>query len=178
MMAWPTRPDGHTPEKTGRPDEPWLTRDAISYLDRTLTMDHCVLEFGAGGSTAWFATRASKVLSVEHDLGWCGLVNRNLKELGVENARVHHVSDENDFEGYVQMGRTLASQELLSLVVIVDGRRRVRCIKAVAEFVSHGGMIVLDNAERPNYAQAHEFLKDWFVKRTDNGIWRTDVFRR
>jgi len=177
VSAWPPRPEGHTPDKTGNPDEPWLTRDAITYLNGNVDTSMSVLEFGAGSSTAWFAGRVGRVYSVEHDHGWWDLTTQRVLEGKFSNVSLYHVPDTNDFEDYIQFGRKLAAHYKFD-VIVVDGRRRVRCIKAVAEFLAKDGMIVLDNAERPCYAEIHEFMKDWFVKRTNNGIWRTDIFRR
>lgn len=177
-MTWPPRPEGHTPDKTGKPDEPWLTRNAITFLEKVLHRGMRILEYGAGGSTLWFAKRVSWVNSIEHDRIWADLVAATMKRECVLNVGLHHVPAGNDFEDYVEFGRMLGQKPRLFDMIVVDGRRRVRCIKAIAEFVVNDGFIVLDNAERPNYAEAHEFLKDWFVKRTSNGIWRTDIFRK
>jgi len=177
-MNWPPRPNYHTFDKTGKPDEPWLTRDAIIFLDQKLNGGQRILEYGCGASTIWFAKRALMVDSIEHDHGWFGQVSTAIREGNITNARLHHVSCADDYQHYVQMGRTLGLKNRGFDVVIVDGRRRVKCVKAIAEFVAPDGMIVLDNAERMIYEPAHKFLSDWFVKRTSNGIWRTDIFRR
>jgi predicted O-methyltransferase YrrM len=176
--AWPPRPEGHTPDKTGRPDEPWLTREAITYLSDTVRRHDKILEYGAGASTVWFSKRAFVVDSIEHDRAWFDLVGRAVGTEILPNVGLHHVPATNDFEEYVQFGRKLGAQRGGYDVVVVDGRRRVRCVKAIAEFVVPGGILVLDNAERPQYSEGHEFLSKWFAKRTTNGIWRTDIFRK
>ena len=175
---WPPRPEGHTPDKTGRPEEPWLTREAITHLSGTVRSGAKILEYGAGASTIWFAKRAFVVDSIEHDRAWFDLVRQAVEMEGLPNVGLHHVPATNDFEEYVQFGRQLGTQRGGYDVVVVDGRRRVRCMKAIAEFVTPGGLLVLDNAERPKYSEGHEFLSKWFVKRTDNGIWRTDIFKK
>ena len=177
-MNWPPRPNYHTYDKTGKPDEPWLTRDAIIFLEQTLNGGQRVLEYGCGASTIWFSKRALSVESIEHDRGWFEKVVLALQQEHVKNVSLHHIPWDNDYENYVQAGRILGAKSRGFDVVIVDGRRRVKCVKAIAEFVAPDGMIVLDNAERMIYEPAHKFLSDWFVKRTSNGIWRTDIFRR
>ena len=177
-MNWPARHKYHTPDKTGRPDEPWLTRDAITFLEKTLHGGQRILEYGCGASTIWFAKRALMVDSIEHDQGWFNQVSTAIQAEHVTNARLHHVPCADDYLHYVQMGRALGLKNRGFDIVIVDGRRRVKCIKAIAELVAPDGLIVLDNAERLIYQEGHQFLEDWFVKRTTNGIWRTDIFRR
>lgn len=175
---WPPRPPDHTPDKTGAPHEPWLTREAITYLERILKPSDKVLEYGMGGSTVWFSKRALRVDSIEHDLSWFDLVLKAVQQDPLLNVGLHHVPPDNDFEQYVQFGRKLGEGGGGFDVVVVDGRRRVRCIRAISEFVLPGGLLVLDNAERPHYQEAQDFLSSWFVKRTSNGIWRTDLFRK
>lgn len=175
---WPPRPPDHTIDKTGAPDEPWLTRDAITFLGEKVHDGMRVLEYGSGASTIWFAKRAAQVDAIEHDYSWYQRVACAISNDRIQNAMIHSISDANDFEDYVQLGRRLCIGRDGFDLIVVDGRRRVRCIKAVAEFVRPGGMIVLDNAERPHYQEAQDFLSSWFVKRTSNGLWRTDLFRK
>lgn len=55
---------------------PWITYCATHYLSRIVQADYCVLEFGAGNSTRWWAERVSEVVSVEHDPNWADAVRR------------------------------------------------------------------------------------------------------
>jgi len=58
---------------------PWFTYSATKYLTKIVQDDSRVFEFGAGNSTLWWASRASEVVSVEHDPTWADqLINRNL----------------------------------------------------------------------------------------------------
>jgi predicted O-methyltransferase YrrM len=155
-----------------------LTRDAITYLEKVVHIGTKVLEYGSGASTIWFAKRSFCVDSIEHDLSWYGLVVAAIQKENLTNVGLHCVPDTNDFEEYVQFGRKLGLNRGGYDLVVVDGRRRVRCIKAIAEFVVPGGLLVLDNAERPHYAEALTFLSEWFVRQTWNGLWRTDLFRK
>jgi hypothetical protein len=180
---WPPRPDGHTPDKTGRPDEPWLTRDAITRLEdilRELSLrgPSYVLEFGSGASTIWLAKRASWIASIEHDQEWSLRVLKAISEEKILNSFPYWIPCDNDFHFYVQEGVRLATAHPPELL-LVDGRRRVRCVKAIAPLMGPGSYLVLDNAERPDYAEAHKFLaNDWTVEPTTNGLWRTDIFRK
>ena len=51
-------------------ERPWITFPAIEFLERTLTRDMRVFEYGAGGSTLFFATRVKEVVSIEHEGAW------------------------------------------------------------------------------------------------------------
>lgn len=175
---WPPRPQDHSPDKTGAPDEPWLTRESIGYLEKTLRPTDKVLEYGMGGSTVWFSRRVLRIDSIEHDYGWFDLVTKAVQLEQLVNVGLYHVPSNNDYEEYVRFGVKLGERLGGFDVVVVDGRQRVRCIKAIAEHVLPGGLLVLDNAERPHYQEAQDFLSSWSATRTSNGIWRTDLFRK
>ena len=49
---------------------PWFAPGAIIWLDEHLTKDMTVLEFGAGGSTPFFARRCKWVTSIETSREW------------------------------------------------------------------------------------------------------------
>jgi len=49
---------------------PWFSWGAIAWLERWLRPQHRVLEFGAGGSTLFFAARTAEVVAVERDPVW------------------------------------------------------------------------------------------------------------
>lgn len=52
------------------PDNPWLCRDAIVILEKLLSKDDLVLEFGSGRSTKSFSKRCKYVYSIEHNPDW------------------------------------------------------------------------------------------------------------
>ena len=51
-------------------EQPWITIPARHFLQKTLTPDFRVLEFGAGGSTLFFAKRVKELVTVEHQPEW------------------------------------------------------------------------------------------------------------
>lgn len=56
------------------PDKPWLTPGAVAFLDGHLTPEMAGLEFGSGRSTAWFARKLARLVSVEHHEEWFKIV--------------------------------------------------------------------------------------------------------
>lgn len=167
-MNWPARPEGHTPDKTGNPWEPWWTREAITWMDQYLKANMNVLEWGAGASTVWLAQRVRYLLSVEHDQQWADLIGGQLEPY-----------KEGHFIDCLPLGFEYCEPPAEELdAAFVDGRLRVFCCIYAGQKLSSGGILLLDNAEDPTYAEVHELLKDWPVIRTDNGIWRTDIWTK
>lgn len=181
-MIWPPRPEGHTPDKTGAPWEPWLTREAIEILDRTLTRETKLFEFGSGGSTLWYSQRCLFVDSIEHDSEWLRFVSRMLVHYQLRNTCVFYGSSDNTYADYLDFASHILGKRGPKFgpydVVVVDGRCRVKSVRLAAPHIHPGGLLVLDNAERPWYAEVRSILSGWSVQETSNGIWRTDFFRK
>ncbi len=163
---------------------PWITFPAVRFLERTVRPDWRVFEFGSGASTLFFALRCREVYTVEHDNGWAEKVQKSLDRLGIFNcqlrlipAELKQISDQgkayfrygstfdgwedHTFESYV---KSIDDHPDRSLdLVLIDGRAREACIQHAIAKVSPGGVLVLDNSERPSYqATMNEVPNNWF----------------
>jgi hypothetical protein len=135
---------------------PWLPFELIDYLDRRLNSESRVFEFGGGGSTAWFSDRVAVVVTVEHDPQWYEALRTRLGSAKNLDLRLVEVSS--GFSGYV---RNIEQETQDFDLVLVDGRARVACAQSAAIKVRHGGFLVLDDSDRPKYADVHRFLAEW-----------------
>ena len=152
---------------------PLLTPAAVEYLGEVITPRFWVFEWGAGGSTVWFARHAGRVVSVEHQRGWYDKVADRLAEEGLQDAvRLHLVPlNSRAYAGLIKV-YSLGTFDL----VLVDGRARVACMTEARGMVKPGGMLVLDNADRVDrYARGIALLSGW--KRVDfPDLWLTSIF--
>ena len=57
---------------------PWYTYPAIEYLGQFYLRNMTVFEFGSGFSSLFWAKRAKKIVSVEHDKEWLKCVTKNI----------------------------------------------------------------------------------------------------
>src|SRR6266705_3075876 len=64
---------------------PWFSYAAIDFLDNKVGSEMQVCEYGSGGSTLFFAKRAKKVLSIEDNAAWFGLVSQRLAMESITN---------------------------------------------------------------------------------------------
>lgn len=133
---------------------PWLPFDTIEFLENEVTSSTRVFEFGGGGSTLWFAERAGFVRTVENDLEWYEGLTTTTATLDNTEVIYRPLSDAGE---YVQ---AVVDDQPWDIVV-VDGRERVRCVSAAMPFVRPGGLLVLDDTDRPRYAEAGTMLRDW-----------------
>ena len=163
------------------PVYPLLTEQAIEFLEEFLSGRSArVLEFGAGSSTVWLASRVAELTAIEHSPVWVQDVRRQLRGMRL-NATVIQAR-----EGYATAHEQVGGMFDL---VLIDGRDRPECIEATYLRVACGGVLMLDNAERPRYAEAVELLASWQHTSTKqvgpralDGFgypgWKTDWWRK
>lgn len=144
-------------------DVPWWTFEAADRVAAFLNErpDCRAFEWGSGASTVWLGRRCASVTSVEHDPTWAGRMRSALPG----NARLRLVEPVPgvavpsakpgfaglDFADYVAAIDDVAGP--LHLIVI-DGRAREACLDRAVERLAAGGLIVLDNVDRPRYRDA------------------------
>ena len=169
------------------PDKPWLTPGAVDYLQKTLTREMTGLEFGSGRSTAWYASKLGRLISVEHHAGWYAQVKEELARQNVTNVDYRNVPlnhPENAGEkpiydpapDYVALAAEFPDQSLD--FVVVDGHYRSHCIAAVVTKLKPGGLLLVDDANMwPG--NMPPVPKDWpEVSRTTNGIKFTVIWQK
>jgi predicted O-methyltransferase YrrM len=122
------------------PDHPWLTANAISWLDANIRPQHTAFEWGSGASTAWLARRIRRLVSVEHHSAWHDRVRTNLARAGIENVdyrlvpESQYVSAIDEFpDGHFDF-------------ILVDGLFRDATLERAIPKIASGGWLILDNA--------------------------------
>ncbi len=121
-----------------QPELPWLPWPVISFLERNVS-GHTIFEFGGGASTGWFAKRASRVVTVEHDQGWARAIRERLN--GAENVEII-VRDESRYAD--ALGERSEDFDF----VIVDGIDRLGCLVRNAEKLRRSKCVVIDNTDQ------------------------------
>jgi SAM-dependent methyltransferase len=152
--AWLRSRRGHTPER------PWIVPAAIGWLRRHIRSDWSILELGSGRSTAWFAKRAGHVISLEDNEFWHGHTREGLENAGLVNVDLR-------LRPVESFPREVASlpNGAFDLVVVdfleAPEVTRIDCITPAREKVRPGGHLLLDDSDRPGYAEAFELLDGW-----------------
>lgn len=133
------------------PESPWWAPDSIPYIEALLKPEMHVFEWGSGRSTLWLAARVKTVVTVEHDSAWLDWVANQAYAKGVRERIVFRWSMNHamDYAGMIDG----CPDELIDLVV-VDGAYRTDCLAHGWKKLKDGGILILDNAERPD-------LKAW-----------------
>jgi protein-L-isoaspartate O-methyltransferase len=181
-----TRPKDHTPDLMGTTQEPWMTRDSISFLYNYISKNKYtnLLEYGCGSSTAYFLKVFNlNVTSIEDDKQWLIEVKNKLPNIYLNKWKYYlrpstikgnyKGSDNEDvyYDDYVNVVDSLETFD----IIIVDGRCRSECIKKTIDKLNPGGLYVVDNAERRAYRNSiNKIPKNWvsnvFETRVDTTI--------
>jgi hypothetical protein len=174
------------PDRNSVKDEwAWINFAALHYLKTWLKPQHRVFEFGGGGSTLFFTKRCAFVATVEHDPVWFDILKTKIEASGLHNWAGYSISGDelsNDVgkrspANPLDYASTSKGFEHLSFknyatainnyppqsfdLVLVDGRARTSCTHESLAYVKTGGLLVIDNAERPHYLAA---FKDVFER--------------
>lgn len=122
------------------PDEPWLTPTAIRLIDSWLRPTDHGVEFGAGRSTRWLASRVANVISVEHDESWFRTVEADLRDCANAEVRLAPRS----VDAYLA---TVSDVDEVDFV-LNDGKYRGAVTEWAVERLRPGGLLIVDDSHR------------------------------
>lgn len=158
---------------------------SIDHIQALVRPHFTVFEYGAGGSTLWYAARAASVIAIEHQECWWQRLRAEIERRHILNCRLKLIApnlrasadpgvSESDPRQYVSHWthyqnvhfrdyvNSIGEQPDNSLhLVSVDGRARPACVLHAIPKVRPGGLLVLDDAERASYREAKLLLADW-----------------
>lgn len=168
---------------------PWWPYRVAEAVSEGLPPGGAVFEFGGGGSTLWLYDKGAQVTVVEHHRGWYEELRAALPSpvtlVLVEpttNGTIRGRKESGYFDEYVNTIADFADSSLD--LVIVDGRARVACGMAAKSKVKPGGMLLLDDSNRPRYSQLVHSMADWHrktyrgLKPGGGGVVETTIWRR
>ena len=127
------------------PQAPWLTASMVVILSSWLKETDVGLEFGSGRSTAWFAQRISRLISVEHDARWHKLVSERLRAAALASRVDYRFASADDLEmNYLSIFNQIKEASLD--FALIDGVYRDECATRVIPKLKPGGIVIVDNA--------------------------------
>jgi Methyltransferase domain len=143
-------------DEAGQPI-PWISYAAVALLRSRVKGDWDIFEFGSGYSTLWWAKHCRSVTSSEHDAAWYDEIAKLLPE----NCTL--LSTELGVEYPMAAKRTKKRFD----VIVIDGRKRVRCALNSVECLKEEGVIVWDDTDREYYQEGLAKLVTLGFKRID-----------
>lgn len=137
-------------DRSGNP-LPWFSYPMQYFLEKRIQPHFSVFEFGAGNSTLWWSQKVSQVISCEHDPEWYNII----KKTAPSNVTLLYIDMSND-----DYSGTLKQTSKKFDIIVVDGEERVQCTKRAIEYLVSNGVIILDDSDRPEYAEAVQYLHE------------------
>lgn len=164
-------------------DSPWMHPREIAAIRSYLKPEDSLLEFGSGGSTAYFAPLVQNLVSIEHNALWAQKVtlpsNAIVYVVEPDYAITHpDRASPGEYDSYTQF--PLSLHEVFD-AVLIDGRNRVQCALACAEILAPGGWLFFhDFFRRQRYVERLEELSMLYLlaESIDDTPQTLAVFRR
>ena len=119
----------------------------------TLFQPKNVLEYGPGGSTAFFLEYSdANIHSIEHEYRWFEKARNDYQ--GKERVDIHYIKDHED---YISNDFGLKYD-----LIYVDGlcAWRVDCLKKAIDKLAPEGYVILHDSERPDYDEGTALYKE------------------
>ncbi|MCU0390382.1 MAG: hypothetical protein MUE81_04640 [Thermoflexibacter sp.] len=144
-------------------------------MDKIIKPSMKVFEFGAGGSSIFFANKVQKIISVEHDKSWFTNVEVEIAKRKLTNWEGYcvepvflesdigstNIADPKQYLSGDLQYKNFSFKSYASYIekyddnffdmVFVDGRSRPSCLMHSFNKVKKGGYLVLDNADIDYY---------------------------
>lgn len=117
---------------------PWYTYPSINLLQAAELTGLKVLEFGAGNSTLWWASRAAHVVALESDADWFSFLSKQ----SPSNVSLHLVTD-----NITEASTAICTQGAPYDVIAVDGLDRSGFALLSQDWLTENGAIIYDNSD-------------------------------
>lgn len=151
---------------------PWMTYNAIFFLNHICKRKLNILETGCGGSTIFFLNNCTSLFSIEHDESWLNSLNKKKRIIELsskwKNKRCNLFNSNtisHEFSPY--LNEIKRQQDNTYNLVSIDGRLRSDSLIIASSKVMLGGYILLDNSDRGDYADGMEYLNKLGWRRTN-----------
>ncbi len=165
---------------------PWIAYDAIEYLEKFIKPHHEVAEFGGGGSTIFFAKRATSVFTIESDINWAGKISTKLLEKKINNVALKvHPFDANDPVKFKDSDFLKAIGNKMYDIILIDSydinhNLRFECFYHAENHIKKNGCIVVDDSFRYAELRNKNCAKSWREFRSigpcRKGVTTTDIY--
>lgn len=164
---------------------PDMDEDNVNFIEKYLTKEKNMLEFGSGGSTIHFAGKVKKLISIEHDPYWAQKVLSYLDMKEINNAKLIYAQPNQNFE-LGSTPRTFRQIEFFNYIrvpdyiiknvpdftfdiVFIDGRARVECAKYIFPLLHEDSLVIMhDYIGRHRYHSVIEWYDEVDSIKTGN----------
>jgi hypothetical protein len=159
-LGWYKSFEAQKPVDANGNPEFWLNYSFISFLEKKLSKDLEIFEYGSGHSTIKFSKYCKNIISVDNDLGW----HNYLKNIQLPNSTLIF---QDDLDLYpLEITKFNKKYD----IIVIDGKRRNACSMLILDYLKDGGVIIFDNLEKGYQKSIDLFLGSGFKLLEFTGI--------
>jgi hypothetical protein len=162
---------------------PWIAWPCIDYLTSYLKPEHKVFEWGGGGSTIFFLAKGCSVTTIESNEYWRNQIDARIGQEYRHRWQLRFVEADSNEDPRAPLYIQSVLEGGPWDVVLVDGWNREECLMQARETVRPGGLLLLDNANRLQYAHIPAVMRNGWERLPFRGLgpartWvtQTDVY--
>lgn len=150
---------------------PLMNEWEYKFIEKFLTPDDVLLEWGSGNSTLYWSGIVSKVISIEHDIDWINSLGKVIDAYDVKNIELHHIAAHSpnpipcryeQFKDYINYPK---EKGLKFTKILIDGRGRKYCAKSIWEVIDENVIVFIHDFNRPDYQMTLKYYDlvdvDW-----------------
>lgn len=152
---------------------PLMHKHEYEFIEKDLTNQDTLLEWGAGSSSLYFSGIVKKVISIEHDIDWTNTIKNLIEAYSIKNIEIYHVPAHSpepkpcryeQFKEYIHYPKT---KQLSFSKVLIDGRARKYCAKYLYDIIDENVDIFIHDFNRPDYQKTLKYFD--LVDKLENG---------
>jgi len=137
---------------------PWYNYPLITFLESYIKPSMNIFEFGMGFSTIFYAQNNCKVFGVECNTEWI----QKVQELAIihnlqRNISIEFCPKSHEIARYIKN----VDEKITFDAIVIDSYNRIECLEEAKKRGAR--IIILDNSERPNLANAFEIMEGFEV---------------
>ena len=152
---------------------PLMHKHEYEFIEKNLTAEDTLLEWGAGSSTLYFSGIVKKVISIEHDIDWINIINSLVQAYSIKNIEIYHVPAHfpepipcryEQFKDYIHYP---AVKNFKFSKVLIDGRARKYCAKYLCDIIDEKVEVFIHDFNRLDYQKSLKYFD--LVEKLDKG---------
>ena len=138
----------------------------IAFIEKYLTKDKVMLEWGAGGSTLYFSQLVKEYYSIEHNPIWWSKIKNSARYLEKNNINIFNAKNDMKFtipSEYNQFKKYINYIDKIGIskydIILIDGRARQWCAEKALKYIDSNSIIFIhDYFNRDRY----KIIEKWY----------------
>jgi hypothetical protein len=142
--------------------ETWMHLTEIALIEKYLSPNDIMLEWGAGGSTLNFSKKVKNYYSIEHNKEWFEKINQKAPE----NVKIFNIPTDQPLTSPTKKEQVSSYVNFIDNIgisifdkILIDGRGRGWCAEKALDYINENSLVFIhDYFMRPQY----HIVENWY----------------